>query len=160
MSHCVFTSISDSLLSPPPADDGEYEMDDDDEYADEVSSADIEAEEQEDSDLFKAAEVWQNFLDYVELVQAPWADEVEDTDDYRMKRAVTLYNAGVPACLSTLAHVTAHLRSPEMMRPRVAMVIGAKVANQRTVPAKANAKKLGAPHNGGVRCSLADPCAR
>ena len=88
------------MLFPPPADDGEYEMDDDDEYADEVSSADIEAEEQEDSDLFKAAEVWQNFLDYVELVQAPWANEVEDTDDYRMKRAITLYNAGVPACLS------------------------------------------------------------
>ena len=72
-------------------------MDDDDEYADEVTQEDIDAEEDKQSTLMENAEAWQNFLDYVELVQSPWASEDEDTDDYRMMRAIELYNAGEPA---------------------------------------------------------------
>ena len=71
-------------------------MDEDDEYAAEVTNEDIAAETTEDATLIESAEAWQNFLEYVDLVQSAWAPEEEDTDDYRMMRAIQLYNAGRP----------------------------------------------------------------
>ena len=81
---------------PPITDAGEFEMDDEDEYAHDVTQEDIDKETAEKSTVMECAEAWQHFFEYVEMVQTPWAPEDEDTNEYRMKRAVELYNSGEP----------------------------------------------------------------
>ena len=44
--------------------------------------------------MMKNAEVWDNFLEYIQLAQADWAAEEDDTDLYRMQRAVEFFNKG------------------------------------------------------------------
>ena len=53
------------------------------------------AEEEELEPLMMAnAGRWERFISYVDLYMAPWADEAHDTDLYRKRRAVELFNAG------------------------------------------------------------------
>ena len=101
-------------------------MDDDDVYADDVTAEDVAAEEEEASVMMEAADAWQHFLDYVDLVQSPWAQGPEDTDNYRKLRAVQLYNAGACAPLAC-ALCPRVLISALSLCPRGCA--GAKVAN-------------------------------
>eukprot|EP00965_Chrysotila_dentata_P210087 6185679-Pleurochrysis_carterae.AAC.1 len=44
------------------------------------------------------AQMWDNFLAYIEAAERPWASPDEDTDEYRKERAVEFFNlAGVLA---------------------------------------------------------------
>ena len=74
------------------SDDGVEEMEIDDEYA--PTDQDIEVEAQEEPLMMRNAGRWENFIEYVDLYLKPWADEAHDTDTYRKRRAVELFNAG------------------------------------------------------------------
>ena len=76
------------------------EIDEDDEYA--PSPEEIAAEEEEEPLMMQNAEAWDDFLDYVNLLQMDWAAPEEDTDLYRKRRAVEFFNAGEPACARRL----------------------------------------------------------
>ena len=79
------------------------EIDDDDEYA--PTAEEIAEEEQEEPLMMQNAAAWDDFLDYVGLLQEPWAAPDDDTNNYRKKRAVQFFDAGVlPApCLRVQA---------------------------------------------------------
>ena len=64
----------------------------DDEY--EATDEDLDAEAQVEPVMMQNADRWENFLEYVDLYMKPWADEEHDTDIYRKRRAVELFNAG------------------------------------------------------------------
>ena len=78
------------------------------------------------------ADRWDRFLEYVRLYTEPWADEKDDTDTYRMWRAVQLFNQGKqspahaqafnpfvhaqvrwkrPTCTSSSPHAHAHAQA-------------------------------------------------
>ena len=77
------------------------EIDEDDDYA--PSAEEIAAEEQEEPLMMSNAGAWDDFLEYVKLVQDPWTSPDADTDNYRRKRALELFNAGVSVpCLPRL----------------------------------------------------------
>ena len=77
------------------------EIDEDDDYA--PSAEEIAAEEQEEPLMMSNAGAWDDFLEYVKLVQDPWTSLEADTDNYRRKRALELFNAGVSVpCLPRL----------------------------------------------------------
>ena len=46
--------------------------------------------------MMQNAAAWDDFLEYVQLLQEPWAAPQDDTDSYRKKRAVQFFNSGVP----------------------------------------------------------------
>ena len=72
-------------------------MDYDEEF--DPTEEEIAAEEQEEPLMMTNAEAWDNFLAYVRLCQADWAEPDEDTDLYRKQMAVEYFNAGARACL-------------------------------------------------------------
>ena len=74
------------------AEDGEIELEMDDELF--VTDEQIAAEEEEEPDMMKHAQYWDNFLALVDLCNEPWAAPEDDTDDYRKMRAVKAFNAG------------------------------------------------------------------
>ena len=79
----------------------QMEIDEDDDYA--PSAEEIAAEEQEEPLMMSNAGAWDDFLEYVKLVQDPWTSPDADTDNYRRKRALELFNAGVSVpCLPRL----------------------------------------------------------
>ena len=80
----------------------QMEIDEDDDYA--PSAEEIAAEEQEEPLMMSNAGAWDDFLvEYVKLVQDPWTSPEADTDNYRRKRALELFNAGVSVpCLPRL----------------------------------------------------------
>ena len=82
----------DCLLVLCLAEDGLQQMESDDEY--EPTAEELAAEEEEEPLMMKNAEVWDNFLEYIQLAQADWAAEEDDTDLYRMQRAVEFFNKG------------------------------------------------------------------
>ena len=70
-------------------DDGleEMQIDKDDAFA--PTDAEIESEEKDEPVMMQHAEMWDNFLEWVRAVQAPWED---DSDEYRDRRAVEYFN--------------------------------------------------------------------
>ena len=68
------------------------EIEEDDEYA--PSAEEIEQEEQEEPLMMSNAEAWDDFLEYVNLLQSDWAAPEDDTDLYRKRRALEFFNTG------------------------------------------------------------------
>ena len=64
----------------------------DDEY--EPNEEELTAEEEEEPLMMQNAARWENFIEYVDLYMKEWADEEHDTDLFRKRRAVELFNAG------------------------------------------------------------------
>ena len=100
------------------------EMEYDDEY--EPTEEELAEEEAEEPLMMRNAEVWDNFLEYIHLAQEQWAPEDEDTDLYRMQRAVEFFNLGAhgratsPSC---------PLPAPMLTSVCAAATTGNKVAN-------------------------------
>ena len=67
--------------------DGDYDPDSDDDYA--PTDADLEKERQEEPTMMEHARMWDNFLNWVREIQAPW--DPEDSDAYREQRATTWF---------------------------------------------------------------------
>ena len=63
----------------------EYESDD--EYA--PTSDEVAEEEKAEPLMIEHAQAWDNFLEWVRLIQTPWAS---DSDEYRKSRAVSWFN--------------------------------------------------------------------
>jgi len=45
--------------------------------------------------MLEHAGYWDHFLAYVDASQRPWAEGVDDSDDYRKQRALESFNLGV-----------------------------------------------------------------
>ena len=61
---------------------------DDDEFA--PSAEQIAAEECEEPEMMRHADMWDHYLEWVRAIQAPWDES--DTDSYREKRATEYFN--------------------------------------------------------------------
>lgn len=60
----------------------------DDEFA--PTEAEIAAEEREEPEMMRHADMWDHYLEWVRAIQAPWDES--DSDSYREKRAVEYFN--------------------------------------------------------------------
>ena len=77
----------------PTNDAGELELEEDDELF--IDDDDREqAAEEVTNELELHASYWDHFLALVRWTQEPWADEDDDTDEYREGRAVEAFNLG------------------------------------------------------------------
>ena len=76
----------------------EMELDDEDFPTEE----EMEAEADEEHVMMKNADRWENFIEYVDLYMAPWADEAHDTDLYASA-------AQSNSSMQVNAHVNAHV---------------------------------------------------
>ena len=76
------------------ADQGEFELEEDDELN--VTEEELCAEEAEEPEMMLHAKYWDNFLDLIRETQRPWAKAEDDTDDYRKGRALNLFNLSAP----------------------------------------------------------------
>ena len=74
------------------ASDGTASMAADDEFA--PTPEELAAEAKCDSVLEANGDRWDRFLAYVDVYQKEWASEASDTDTFRKRRAVELFNAG------------------------------------------------------------------
>ena len=83
-------------------------MDYDDEYA--PDEEELAREEAEEPLMCSNAQAWDNFLNLVRAIQAPWAEGDDDTDEYRKMRALETFN------LSTLTPPARTRALPRMFR--------------------------------------------
>ena len=60
----------------------------------------MQAEEEAEPTMMHDAEVWDDFLALIDIIQEPWAAPEDDTDAYREARAVRVFNQGVGAFLA------------------------------------------------------------
>lgn len=68
-------------------DDGCEAMDEDDEFA--PTADELAAEEEAEPDMMRHAQKWDNFLEFVWLIEKPWE---QDDDAYRKQRALEYFN--------------------------------------------------------------------
>ena len=69
------------------------ELGDDEEL--DPTEAELDAETEAEPGMMKDAGCWDDFLTLVDIMQEPWAAPEDDTDAYRQKRGVRVFNAGM-----------------------------------------------------------------
>ena len=61
----------------------------------EPTAEEIEVEAEAEPVMMRDAGFWDDFLKLVDIMQEPWAAPEDDTDAYRQKRGVRVFNAGM-----------------------------------------------------------------
>ena len=81
--------------------DGDQVMAEDDPYA--PTAEELAAEEEEEPTMMLHSGYWDNLLDLVCSCQAEWPQGIPDTNEYRKRRELELFNFGSACCNDLLA---------------------------------------------------------